>query len=79
MILKSTLQKDTQRMHAKLEKLSYQYKHKQLKIPNTYTEDGFVISIQKINQNGIAFVAFSITNTVNKKSIIKKQLFYEGA
>ena len=76
-IMTHTIQKDTQSMHTQIEKLIYQYKNEQLKIPKTYKEDGFLISIQKTNQNEIIFVEFSITNTINKKSVVKKQLLHE--
>lgn len=76
-IMLSSIQKDTQTMETKLEKLIYQYKNQQLKIPTSYTEDDFVITIEKLNQKRQEFVTFSITNSVTKKSVTKKQFFYE--
>jgi type II secretory pathway pseudopilin PulG len=76
-IMIGTVQKDTQQMHTQVEKLIYQYKNEQLKIPSAYKEDNFILSVQKITQNKIAFVVFSVTNTETKKSVLKKQLYYE--
>ncbi|MGY0407930.1 MAG: hypothetical protein ACWIPJ_06200 [Polaribacter sp.] len=77
-IMMSSVRKDTQTMETKVEKLIYQYKNKQLKIPVSYTEGKFTISIRKIAQNEIQFIEFSITNSNSKKTISKKQLFYEN-
>lgn len=76
-IMMSSVQKNTQTMETKIEKLVYQYKNKQLKIPITYTEDECIISVQKITQNKIQFVEFSITNSILKKTITKKQFLHE--
>ena len=65
-------------METKIEKLMYQYDNKQLKIPVSYSDDHFVVSIQKIAQNNIDFVEFSITNSISKKTVTKKQFFYEN-
>lgn len=76
-IMIGTVQKDTQQMHTQVEKLIYQYKNEQLKIPSAYKEGNFLISIQKITESKITFVEFSVTNTETKKSVLKKQLYYE--
>jgi hypothetical protein len=77
-IMMSSVKKDTQKMDTKIEKLIYQYKNKQIKIPYSNKEGDFLISIQKINQNKLQFIEFTITNTIQKKSTTKKQLFYEN-
>ena len=45
-IMMSSVKKDTHKMNTKIEKLMYQYKNKKIKIPISFTEDDFVISIQ---------------------------------
>lgn len=73
-LMRSSVQKSTQVMDAKIEKLIYQYKNKQLKIPERYKEDNFLISIQQIKENQLAIVEFSITNISTKKHRVKKQI-----
>lgn len=76
-IMLSSVKKDTQAMETQIEKLIYQFKNQQLKVPTSYTEDDFVITIEKLNQNEQQFITFSITNSITKKSVTKKQFVYE--
>lgn len=77
-MMMSSVRKDTQVMNTKIEKLVYQYRNKQLKVPVSFIEDEFLISIQKIQHNEIEFLEFSITHSIYKKTVTKKQLFYEN-
>jgi hypothetical protein len=77
-IMMSSVRKDSGAMETKIEKLMYQYQNKQLKVPVSYTDANFVISIQKIAQNELEFIEFSITNSISKKTVTKKQFFYEN-
>ena len=74
-MMMSTVKKETHVLETKIEKMSYQYKNKQLKIPVSYTEDEFSFSIEKIVQNDMQFIEFTITNSTSKKTLSKKQFF----
>lgn len=76
-MMMSSVKKDTGVMETKIEKIIYQYQNNQLKIPISYTEDNFIISIEKQSQKELQFLEFSITNIINKKKVTKKQLLYE--
>ena len=71
-IMMSSVQKDTQALDTRIEKLIYKYKNKQIKVPVSYAEDEFLIDINKITQNEIECIDFSITHTVSKKKSIKR-------
>jgi hypothetical protein len=76
-MMMSTVKKETHVLETKIEKMSYQYKNKKLKIPVSYVEDEFTISIEKIVQNDMQFIEFTITNSTSKKTLSKKQFFDE--
>lgn len=71
-IMMSSVQKDTQVLDTQIEKLIYQYKNKQLKVPTSYEEDNLLIRIEKMTLNEIGCIDFSITNTVSKKKSTKR-------
>lgn len=71
-IMVSSVQKDTQALDIQVEKLIYQYKNKQLKVPNSYAEDDYQIAIDKIKQNDIEWIDFSIMHSLNKKKSTKR-------
>lgn len=76
-IMLSSVRQDSQKMQTQIEQLIYQYKNNQLKIPISYKEGDFKISIKKTTRNEIKFIEFSIINLITQKSIIKEQLFYD--
>jgi predicted PurR-regulated permease PerM len=71
-IMMSSVQKDSQALDTRIEKLIYQYKNKQIKAPVSYTKENLLISIEKVTQNEIECIAFSITHIVSKKKSIKR-------
>lgn len=68
----SSMRKDTQSLDTEIEKLIYQYQNKQFKIPLSYQEDTYVIKVQKINQNDIKCIEFSIQDTNKDKTRTKR-------
>ncbi len=71
-IMMSTVQKDTQVLDTQIEKLIYQYKNRQLKVPTSYSEDNLLIRIEKSTLNNLECIDFSITHTISKKKSVKK-------
>lgn len=71
-IMMSSVQKDTQALDTQIEKLIYQYKNKQLKVPISYMEENLLIGIEKITQNEIECIDFSITHSITKKKSTKR-------
>lgn len=67
----SSMRKDTQSLDTEIEKLIYQYQNKQFKIPLSYQEDAYLIKVQKINQNDIKCIEFSIQDINIDKSRTK--------
>ena len=71
-IMMSSVQKDTQTLDTQIEKFIYQYKNKQLKVPISYVEENYIISIEKSTQNKVEWIDFSITNSLTKKKSTKR-------
>jgi hypothetical protein len=71
-IMMSSVQKNTQAMETELEKLIYQYKHNSFKIPNSYTKDDFEIEVNRVIQNKVECIDFSIINLNSKKTRSKR-------
>lgn len=71
-IMLSSVQKDTQALDTQIDKLIYQYRNQQLIIPISYVEDNLLINIEKINQNEIEWINFSITHSITKKKSTKR-------
>lgn len=73
-ILVSSVQKDTSKQQTQIEQLIYQYKNKQLKIPTSYNQGDFIISIENLEHQEVEFVEFSIKNSKTNKTISKRIL-----
>ncbi|WP_405610870.1 hypothetical protein [Polaribacter sp. Asnod1-A03] len=71
-VMMSSMHKNTQVLESQIEKLIYQYKNKQIKVPISYSEDELSIDIQKITQNEIECIEFSITHSLSKKKSTKR-------
>jgi type II secretory pathway pseudopilin PulG len=68
----SSMRKDTQNLDTELEKFIYQYQNKQLKIPLSYQQEAYIVKIQKMIQNDIKCIEFSIKDTNKGKTKTKR-------
>jgi len=66
-ILTSSNHGDTHKIETKIQQLIYQYKNKGIQIPLNYKEENLTITIKKIKQNTIDFVAFRVVDNTTKK------------
>ncbi|WP_405567963.1 hypothetical protein [Polaribacter sp. Asnod6-C07] len=71
-LMVSSIQKDTQNLDVKIEKLIYQYQNKQLEIPLSYQEGGYSIQIKNVILNDIKCIEFSIQDINKGKSKVKR-------
>lgn len=73
-IMMSTLKKDTAVLETRIEKLIYQYKNKQLKVPISYVEESILIQVTKQTHHNIKYLNFSITDIITKKNSNKRMM-----
>jgi len=71
-IMMSSLKKETAALETRIEKLIYQYKNKQLKVPTSYTEEGFLIRVVNNTYNKMKYLDFSVTQVITKKNKNKR-------
>lgn len=67
-IMVSTLQKDTQNLDTEIEKLVYQYRNNQLKVPFSFKDENMLIDIRKITQPNLTLIEFSIIDENKNKT-----------
>ena len=71
-VMISSIKKDTAVLETRIEKLIYQYKNNQLKVPISYTEEGLLIRVVNNTHNTINYLDFSVTDMVTKKNRNKR-------
>tara|TARA_R110002051_G_scaffold2660_1_gene14294 strand:+ start:36849 stop:37208 length:360 start_codon:yes stop_codon:yes gene_type:complete len=74
-MMTSTLRNNTNSLDTELEKVIYQYRNQQIKIPFYSKDEKHLINGQKITENNINFIEFSAmdieTNKVRSKKIVQ--------
>ena len=74
-IMTNTLRSNTNSLDTELEKIIYQYRNQQIKIPFYSKDEKYLINGQKITENNINFIEFSAkdmeTNKVRSKKIVQ--------
>lgn len=76
-IMTSSVKKDTSEIETEVEKLMYGFRNNPLKIPYSYSEDTYIVNIQKIREQHNLFIEFTIRDSVTKISVTKKRLINE--
>ena len=76
-VMLTTVRKDTQRIEMKMEQFIYDYRNNPIKIPLEITENDLIYSIQRVEQQEIKLLEFSILNVVTKKRLVKNEIDVE--
>ncbi len=76
-VMLTTVRKDTQRIEMKMEQFIYDYRNNPIKIPLEITENDLIYSIQRVEQQEIKLLEFSILNVVTKKRLVKNEIDME--
>tara|TARA_B110000091_G_C13819664_1_gene479958 strand:+ start:4478 stop:4834 length:357 start_codon:yes stop_codon:yes gene_type:complete len=73
----ATTNNDTQRIETKMEQFLYDYRNNPIKIPIEIIENDLIYRIQRIQQQEIKLLEFSILNVVTKKRLVKNEIDLE--
>ncbi len=71
-MLRHSIQNNTHQIDTQLNKLTYQYIHGQLTVPNTLEIGMWNIEIKKRIENNNTYIAFTARNTATNKVRTKK-------
>jgi len=76
-VMLTTVKKDTQRIEMKMEQFIYDFRNNPKKIPLEIIENELIYSIQRVEQEEIKLLEFSILNVVTKKRTIRNEIDVE--
>ena len=76
-VMLATVKKDTQQMEINMERFVYDYRNNPKEIPLEIIANDLVYSIQRVEQQGIKLLEFSILNAVTKKRWVRNEIDVE--
>ena len=71
-ILKQSIDSNTHEIDTHLQKLSYQYIHGQLKVPDAFEKGAWNIEIKEVKEQNVTYILFNAKNSKTNKERIKK-------
>ena len=77
-VMLTTVKKDTQRIEMKMEQFVYDFRNNPIEIPLEIIENDLIYRIQRVEQQEIKLLEFSILNVVTKKRLIKNEIDLEA-